>query len=62
MRTINQERCNYCGACITECPMYAIKWTGNWSEEMVVVTDKCTDCVCPAADACPCEAIEEANQ
>jgi len=53
--TIDQEKCVKCGACLSECTMDAIEWQDN----NVIITDKCSDCYCPAADACPTEAITE---
>jgi MinD superfamily P-loop ATPase len=56
---INQGKCVRCGKCVSECPMWAIKWLEDGT---LTITADCVSCFCPAADVCSCKAIEETKQ
>lgn len=57
---INQTKCVKCGRCIDCCTMDAIQWDkDDLGRDIVVITDDCVECACPAMDACPVDAIEE---
>lgn len=51
---IDSDRCISCGACVSPCPVQAIKQNADWSVELEEA--KCIRClVC--VDACPVRAI-----
>lgn len=52
---VDKERCTSCGACISPCPVEAIRFQPDWSVEFI--EEKCVGCgIC--AIACPVRAVK----
>ena len=57
MITINSERCGYCGACVSVCPVGAIEL----AETRLVIGEECVDCgLC--LSACPVGALRKGDE
>lgn len=57
MITINSDRCGYCGACVSVCPVGAIELT----ETRLLISEACMDCgLCLAA--CPVGALQSPDK
>lgn len=54
---IDFDRCISCGACVSPCPVQAIRQTPDWSVELD--ESKCIKCLL-CVDACPVRAISSA--
>jgi len=54
---IEQEKCISCGACVSPCPVHAIRQNTDWSVELD--EEKCVKCLI-CVDACPVRAIVSA--
>jgi len=52
---ISKEKCAGCGACVSACPVEAIKEDGD---KYVIDAEKCVDCGA-CTGSCPAEAITE---
>lgn len=51
---IDSDTCISCGACVSPCPVHAIRQNADWSVELE--EDKCIKCLL-CVDACPVRAI-----
>lgn len=56
MAYLISDECTTCGACMSECPVEAIK---EGDEKYTIDTDICTDCGA-CSEVCPMEAISQA--
>ncbi len=54
---IKTEKCISCGACVSPCPVQAIRQNADWSVELD--EEKCVKCLI-CVDACPVRAIASA--
>ena len=55
--SIRNEKCISCGACVSPCPVQAIRQNSDWSVELD--EEKCVNCLI-CVDACPVRAIVSA--